>query len=918
MKNFLKYYIIFLLSELTANVGFGQDFVISKNTKFPYNLSSDVSVFEDSSANLSIKEVKKQPFKKNVKNWVLLPFSNQATWLKIELKNESTTDSTFYFFLENQLIRRTIFYGNNADSLLVEPFKDKRFSKLMYPNYRLNLKPNERQVFYIKFESKRGAYFKLQLLDSKGIEARVDSNKIRFGLMAGLTMMGIFIVFIIGFLVIKDNKSRAYAIYTLLRATSLWVSINVFGGTSNIDSLTLEKITFAFMSIYPSVIAFLALNILPFESLPKWVKQTCYGFIIINLLSLILLFGFYGPFLIKFLVILTIVGHSFFYPLFIYTLIKKINQYPFYAIPFLLGNFSNLFLNLRVTGILQFENIYQITILVALTEIAVYVYYLAQIFRVSVKKQAEKLQNLGFEAEKAAKLEELDRIKTRFFTNISHEFRTPLTLLVGPIEDLQKKYPHEGIIATMQRNLQRLQSLINQILDLSKLEAGEMKSNLQEVDLTHFLNLQFASFDSLAQSKNITFTHPKFEKTQLALADTDKLEKIITNLLSNAFKFTPEGGRVSTKLLFEKNNFKFEIEDTGIGIEPTRLDKIFDRFYQVEEHKNYEGTGIGLALVKELVDLLGGTIEVSSKVGEGTTFNLVLPFTTLEKLSNSPIHIERKTNLIESLIEPKAEHRPSEILTPIEPDGQPIMLIVEDNPDLRDYIASIFDKQYQLIKAVDGEEGLAKATEFIPDIVISDLMMPKLDGLGFCEKLKNDERTSHIPVVMLTAKATLSDRLVGLEHGADDYLSKPFNKAELLVRVNNLIKQRELLRAKYSIISIKVEEDSIEKIPSIEEKFIQKAYKIIEENILNTDFGVEQFCDAMAMSRPTMHRKLKAIADQNTTEFIRNYRLQKAANLLKNRAGTVSEIAYQVGFDNLSYFSKSFHEKFGAMPSEWK
>ncbi|MFN3851080.1 MAG: ATP-binding protein [Spirosomataceae bacterium] len=918
MKNFLKYYIIFLLSKLIATVGFGQEFVISKNTKFPYNLSSDVSVFEDSSANLSIKEVKKQLFKKNVNNWVLLPFSNQATWLKIELKNESTTDSTFYFFLENQLIRRTIFYGDNADSLLVEPFKDKRFSKLMYPNYRVNLKPNERQVFYIKFESKRGAYFKLQLLDSKGIEARVDSNKIRFGLMAGLTMMAIFIVFIIGFLVIKDNKSRAYAIYTLIRATSLWVSINVFGGTSNIDSLTLEKITFAFMSIYPSVIAFLALNILPFESLPKWVKQTCYGFIIINLLSLILLFGFYGPFLIKFLVILTIVGHSFFYPLFIYTLIKKINQYPFYAIPFLLGNFTNLLLNLRVTGILQFENIYQITILVGLTEIAVYVYYLSQTFRTAVQNQAEKLRNLGFEAEKAAKLEELDKIKTQFFTNISHEFRTPLTLLVGPIGDLQKKYPHEGIIATMQRNLQRLQSLINQILDLSKLEAGEMKANLHEVELANFLNLQFASFESLAQSKNIIFKYPQLESNHFALADTDKLEKIITNLLSNAFKFTSEGGRISTKLLFEKNNFKLEIEDTGIGIEPTRLDKIFDRFYQVEEHKNYEGTGIGLALVKELVDLLGGTIEVSSKVSYGTTFNLILPFTPLEKLSNPAIQTERKTNLIESLIEPKAERRPSEILTPIEPDGQPIMLIVEDNPDLRNYIASIFENQYQLIKAVDGEDGLAKATEFIPDVVISDLMMPKLDGIGLCEKLKNDERTNHIPVVMLTAKASLSDRLAGLEHGADDYLSKPFNKEELQIRVKNLVSQRAMIREKYLSRNVQTESKIEEKEPTIDELFIQKAQSVINKHLSESTFGLEEFADEMNLSVVQLRRKIKAISDQTIPEFIRNYRLEIAADLLKKSNETVSEIAYKVGFESLSYFSKVFQEKFGKAASEWK
>ncbi len=918
-----KYYIYFILSFSVTNFTFGQEFVISKNIKLPYNLSSKVSIFEDATANLPFSKVKKQPFIKNTTNWVLLPFSNQATWLKIDLKNQTSIDTVFYFLLENQLIRRSVLYANNqVDSLVFEPFKDTGFTTLKYPNFRIKLKPNESKSYYLKFESTRGAYFKLQLYGSKDIEILNDSNKFRLGLIVGLTWMVIFIVCIIGFLVIKDNKSRAYAIYTIIRGIGFWATLNVSSGLIEADSTITEKITFALMNIYPSLSAFLALNILPFGNLPKWLKQTTYGFMIINVSLLILSLVAYGPLFLKLLVVLNLISHSFFYPLIIFTLIKKINQYPFYAIPFLLGNFSNFLLNLRVIGILQFENILQSTILFVLIEIAVYVYYLSQNFRASVKNQAEKLRNLGFEAEKAAKLEELDKLKTRFFTNISHEFRTPLTMLVGPIDDLQKKYPQEGIIAVMQRNLQRLQSLINQLLDLSKLEAGEMKANLQEVDLPKFLEQVFASFESLAQDKKIIFNHSQSHLQQFGKFDLDKLEKIINNLLSNAFKFTPTNGRINVRIEYPEKQMIIKVQDYGIGIPPERLPHIFDRFYQVEEHKSYEGTGVGLALVKELVDLFNGTIEVNSKVDEGTTFNLALPFTPLEKLSNAATEIERKMNLGETLIVPNAESRPTKSKfqneISIEPDGQPIMLIVEDNPDLRNYIASIFENHYQLITAVDGEDGLAKATEFIPNIVISDLMMPKLDGLSLCEKLKNDERTSHIPVVMLTAKASLSDRLVGLEHGADDYLSKPFNKEELQIRVSNLIKQRELLRAKYNQISIVIEEEVTEKIPSIDDKFIQKAYEVIEQNILNSNFGVEQFCVAMAMSRPTMHRKLKAVVDQNTTEFIRNYRLQKAANLLKNKTGTVSEIAYQVGFDNLSYFSKSFQEKFSSMPSEWK
>ncbi len=549
LRGGVQFYLLFFLSFLIANPCFGQEIIISKNTQLPYNLTPEVSIFEDASAKLSFEQIRKQPFKKREKNWVLLPFSNQATWLKIDLKNESYQDTTFYLFLENQLVRRTTLYiKNQADSLVFEPFKDKGFSNLKYPHFPIKLKPNERQSYYLKFESKRGAYFKLQLYNAKIFKGLNDSHKLRLGLIMGLTWMVLFIVCIIGFLVIKDSISRAYAVYTLARAFSFWASLNIIGDFIGTDAMLSEKITFALMNISPIMCSFLALNILPFGILPRWVKHTIYGFIVINLLLLVLLFVAYDPVFLKLLVVLNLMSHSFFYTVYIYTLIKKINKYPFYAIPFLFGNISNVLLNLRVSGILQFENIYAITIFVALTEIAVYVYYLSQNFRASVKIQAEKLQNLGFEAAKATKLEELDRLKTRFFTNISHEFRTPLTLLVGPIEDLQKKYPQEGIIAVMQRNLQRLQTLINQLLDLSKLEAGEMKPHLQEVDLTHFLNQLFASFESLAQSKQIIFNHSQPQTPQLALFDIDKLEKIVTNLLSNAFKFTPENGRVSVRV----------------------------------------------------------------------------------------------------------------------------------------------------------------------------------------------------------------------------------------------------------------------------------------------------------------------------------------------------------------------------------
>jgi DNA-binding response OmpR family regulator len=291
-----------------------------------------------------------------------------------------------------------------------------------------------------------------------------------------------------------------------------------------------------------------------------------------------------------------------------------------------------------------------------------------------------------------------------------------------------------------------------------------------------------------------------------------------------------------------------------------------------------------------------------------------LPFEPIGKLSDATLPVTLNANVPVTFDEPVIieDHK-------MEHDGQAIMLIVEDNPDLRNYIASLFENQYYLILAVDGEEGLAKAIAFVPDLVISDLMMPKLDGLGLCEKLKNDERTNHIPVIMLTAKASLADRLVGLEHGADDYLSKPFNKGELAIRASNLISQRQKLRQKYASQTIEVVQEVVEqKEPTMDELFVQKAKNIIDKHLDKSGFDVEEFADGMNLSAVQLRRKIKAITDQTVTEFVRNYRLALAAELLKKGDGTVSEIAYRVGFDSLPYFSKVFQEKYGKTASEWR
>jgi YesN/AraC family two-component response regulator len=367
---------------------------------------------------------------------------------------------------------------------------------------------------------------------------------------------------------------------------------------------------------------------------------------------------------------------------------------------------------------------------------------------------------------------------------------------------------------------------------------------------------------------------------------------------------------------FEK--VEISVKDSGIGISESKVKHIFDRFYQGDSthQRNYEGSGIGLALVKEMVELHKGSINVESKEGEGTTFTVKLSINKKSwehELENNIEELDSKNPLDFMLNE---QTQPTPVVEHIPKEDDKILLIVEDNLDLRQYIRTFFEKEYQIVEASDGQEGIEKALVIIPDIVISDLMMPRLDGLDFCKLLKTNEKTSHIPIVMLTAKANVESRIEGFELGADDYLTKPFNSEELLVRVRNLVAQRQLLQQKYDIQIVDLKPNEV-KVSSVEEKFVLKAKGIIEKYISESEFDVEKFAEEMDMSVVVLRRKLKAITNNTVTEFVRKYRLQRAAELLSKRTGTVSEIAYQVGFESLSYFTKAFQEEFGKSPSEY-
>ena len=536
----------------------------------------------------------------------------------------------------------------------------------------------------------------------------------------------------------------------------------------------------------------------------------------------------------------------------------------------------------------------------------------------------EKLRAKVKEAE-AESLREIDRMKSRFFANISHEFRTPLTLILGPVNQLLKKDTIQKDeldkpLNFIQRNASRLLELVNQLMDLSKLESGSMDLKLSRGDIITFVKGIVFSFESLADIKQIHY-HTYFPNKSIHTAfDKDKLEKVLTNLIGNAFKFTPEEGDISVEINLQKNppsnrptiqqfnhstiqplnHLSITIRDNGTGIPEDQLEHIFDRFYQVEANE-VQGAGIGLALTKELIELQQGEISVSSIEGQGSTFIVLLPLFEEQQAEVIPVE-EQKI--------PQSAH-PSH-----DSSDQPTLLLVEDNADVRLFIADQLKDKYQLIEAENGKQGLKLACQHIPDLIISDVMMPEMDGNALVSKLKTDERTSHIPVVMLTAKASRESKLEGLETGADDYLTKPFDGEELLVRIKNLIEQRRKLRERFKQ-DITLQPKDIA-ITSADERFLNKIIGLVESRLDDEMLSIEEIADAVALSRSQLHRKVKALTDQSPSVFVRSFRLKRAKDLLEQQAGGVAEIAYMTGFSSPTYFSRSFKEQFGMTPGEVK
>ncbi len=511
-------------------------------------------------------------------------------------------------------------------------------------------------------------------------------------------------------------------------------------------------------------------------------------------------------------------------------------------------------------------------------------------------------------------LQQLNQLKSNFFANISHEFRTPLTLIQGPIENLEQNPEeklHKEDIKMIRRNTNKVLGLVNQLLDLSRIDEGKLQLKSTEGDVFKCLRTATASFNSHAAQRNMDYRVKIPNEILWASFDRDKLEKVIYNLLSNAFKFSEDGEQVSFEASHDLEELMLQVSDSGRGIEEDKLPYIFDRFYQVDGGitKDRQGSGIGLSLSKDLVELMDGTITVSSETGKGTYFTVHIPMEKIKTLQKQPKELEQRTQ--KELVRFKPFEFP-------ETDGRelPKILLVEDNEDMRQFITAQLVKKYRVVEAKNGEQGLKLANSDAPELIITDLMMPKIDGMELCKRLKTHLDTSHIPVIMLTARAGEKNKIEGLETGADEYLTKPFSAKELLARTKNLIEQRRRLQAHYQNSQHTIRPENIT-TTSIDRKFMERVLDLFEKQHSDANFGVLQMQKELAMSKTQLHRKIKALTNETPGELLRNFRLKRAAQLLSKKADTVTQIAYQVGFNNLSYFAKCFKASYGVSPSSY-
>lgn len=518
--------------------------------------------------------------------------------------------------------------------------------------------------------------------------------------------------------------------------------------------------------------------------------------------------------------------------------------------------------------------------------------------------------------------EEINQMKMRFFINISHELRTPLTLILAPLQEVISQISDRWTrnqLEYIQRNANRLLHLVNQLMDYRRAELGVFELKAKKDNAHQLIQDNFLFYEKLARHKKITYSLQSEVEDKEVLFDANYLELIVNNLLSNAFKYTESGQSITVSLKEVNQELLLQVSDTGIGIPINKQGKIFERFYQIESE--HVGSGIGLSLVQRLVELHHGRIELESEEGKGSTFSVYIPQDTslykpteLASKDDNPDNEQVYSTNAKEMYFIDTEKKENETI-PADPKRHGTLLLVEDNDEIRNYLNAHLSTQFNVLKVGNGAEALETLKEQDVDIILTDVMMPIMDGIKLCKLVKQNIRTCHVPVIMLSAKGEAKDQMEGLQTGADDYIPKPFSLPILTAKIQNMIRTRRRMQEHYSK-SLEVEPEKIT-FNAMDEELLKRAVAIVEKNMDNISFSTDEFAKEMNMSRSNLHLKMKAITGESTIEFIRKIRFNEATKLLKDGRYTIAEVSSMVGFNTPSYFATSFKKYFGCLPTEY-
>ncbi len=955
MLSIRNYFLTVLFAAFAG--GLFADSVWLKDFQASYKLENFLLLVEDEEVKLDIETVSRKDFFgfRPFENWDQELKANVVYWAKIEIGNQlpeaeeytewvlrfttSITDITCYQEVSPGVFE--IFYSGAH-----QPKSRKSFAPTSDGNFfKVSLPPGEMQTFYFMAIAEREAMppeFEISMQHVTHFFNDLRNEKRDSSLFLGFVLMMLLYNLVI-FVFVKDRAYLYYSFY--LFYLSVYVAYKNGDLGDMLEPMLFpdhpEYITFAKLSVHLTIVCYLAF-IRKFSNLkvllPKWDKVFQ---VVIWLVIPFLAMDIYLMLTSNFSYNISdrsMITYTFIFLAVIFLLTRPLSRVKDKSNRFILAGITFLGVGVLLTLIARLQS-YDFTLIWFKAGIIldIMAFSLGLAYR-QVENEKEKQVTL-FQLEKnqilqaqehaeAMRQREIQNMQARFYTNITHEFRTPLAVIQGVISEVQGNDMAREIIL---RNVDNLLYKIHQLLDLAKLDVEKLELNLTKADIIAYLKYLFESFYPLASAKNIQLSFHS-EVTELEMYfDEEKLSHVVSNILSNALKFTMDGGLIqvqaSKTMIKNQPMLKLLFSDNGIGINEKDIPFIFDRFYQADNQAlaSRRGTGIGLSLTRELVRLMDGDITVESSQGKGSRFVVILPLEMKER-NGVPVPDENLTLNADSLFVPQEG---SVIINQKNPqvveeshaveDEAPLLLLIEDSPDLAMYLESLLYSTYRVEVAQNGEEGIELAIELIPDIIITDVMMPKKDGYEVCRFLKADERTNHIPIVMVTAKSTHDDKIAGLKVGADAYLVKPFNKEELFVWLEKLMALRRTLQERYS--NPKLPKDlqvEISVSNKLDDQLLRRVHDYIYDNMENPDLSVKEICREMNLGQTQLYRKIKALTGESTIQFIRKIKLKKAIELLQTSDMNISEVAYKVGFNDPNYFSRLFQQEFDLPPSAFR